>query len=112
MPHIHVNVTCPVSPQQEQLLVREIGEAISLLPGMKSNYLMIHLDADCRLYFGGTGNCAFLEVDRFGKLPPEACGDLTARLSSIVEDILSISKDRTYVKYVECPYWGCHGANF
>lgn len=111
MPHIHVNASGPISAQQEQMLVTEIGEAISLLPGMKPAYLMIHLDENCHLYFGGTGDCAFVEVDRFGKIPEDASRRLTARLSEIIEKILTISRDRIYVKYAESPYWGCHGNN-
>lgn len=112
MPFIRVNVAMPVSREQEQALVRDIGDAISLIPGMKAAYLMIQILDDSRLFFGGTGDCALLEVDRFGSIPAEASQKLTARLSEIVEQILGISRDRTYVKYVECPYWGCHGANF
>lgn len=112
MPHIQVNVTCSIDPEQEQTLVQEIGEAISLLPGMKAEYLMIRLESDCHLYFGGTGNCAFLEIDRFGAIPKDASDALTARLSEIVETVLGISRDRTYLKYTENPYWGCHGHNF
>lgn len=111
MPHIHVNATCPISKEQEAVLVKEIGNAVSLLPGMKAEYLMIRLEDNCRLFFGGKGACAFVEIDRFGAIPEDASQALTAQLSEIVEQTLGISKDRTYLKYTENPYWGCHGRN-
>ena len=43
MPHIQVNATCPIDREQEQQLITQIGDAISLLPGMKAEYLMIRL---------------------------------------------------------------------
>ena len=103
MPHIQVNATCPIDREQEQQLIAQIGDAISLLPGMKAEYLMIRLEDDCRLFFGGTGSCAFVE---------EASQALTKRLSDILERVLDISRDRMYLKYTENPYWGCHGHNF
>ena len=111
MPHIQVNVTCPTTPDQEKTLVDQMGQPISLLPGMKAEYLMIRLEDSCHLYFGGTGECAFVEVDRFGSIPEDASKALTARLSEIIESVLGLSKDRTYIKYTENPYWGCHGHN-
>ena len=112
MPHIQVNATCPIDREQEQQLIAQIGDAISLLPGMKAEYLMIRLEDDCRLFFGGTGSCAFVEIDRFGRIPEEASQALTERLSDILERVLDISRDRMYLKYTENPYWGCHGHNF
>lgn len=53
MPHIQVNATCPIDREQEQQLITQIGDAISLLPGMKAEYLMIRLEDDCRLFFRG-----------------------------------------------------------
>ena len=112
MPHIQVNATCPITEEQEAKLVQQIGDSISLLPGMKAEYLMIRLEPQCHLYFGGTDDCAFIEVDRFGAIPADASQQLTAKLSEIIETVLGISKDRTYVMYTEHPYWGCHGHNF
>ena len=112
MPHIQVNATCPIDREQEQQLIAQIGDAVSLLPGMKAEYLMIRLEDDCRLFFGGTGSCAFVEIDRFGRIPEEASQALTERLSDILERVLDISRDRMYLKYTENPYWGCHGHNF
>ena len=111
MPHIQVNATCPIDKAQEKALVDQLGDAISLLPGMKKDYLMIRLEDQCRLFFGGTGDCAFVEIDRFGTIPEDASQALTARISDIVEQVLGISRDRTYLKYTENPYWGCHGHN-
>ena len=112
MPHIQVNATCPIDREQEQQLIAQIGDAISLLPGMKAEYLMIRLEDDCRLFFGGIGSCAFVEIDRFGPIPEEASRALTERLSEILESVLGISRDRMYLKYTENQYWGCHGHNF
>lgn len=111
MPHIQVNATCSISQTQERTLLEQLGDAISLIPGMKADYLMIRLEENCRLFFGGTGECALIEIDRFGRIPEDASQALTARISEIVEQALGISKDRMYLKYTESPCWGCHGHN-
>lgn len=111
MPHIQINATCAITPVQERTLVDQLGAAISLLPGMKADYLMVRLEDNCRLFFGGSSDCVFVEIDRFGTIPEEASRAMTARISQIIEETLGISRDRTYLKYTENPYWGCHGHN-
>lgn len=111
MPHIQINATCDIDRFQERRLIQQLGEAISIFPGMKPEYLMIRLEGNCRLFFGGTGECAFVEIDRFGTIPEDASRAMTARISQIVEETLGISQDRMYLKYTENPYWGCHGHN-
>ena len=51
MPHIQVNATCSISQTQERTLLEQLGDAISLIPGMKADYLMIRLEENCRLFF-------------------------------------------------------------
>ena len=111
MPHIHINATCDIDRSQERKLIQQLGEAISLFPGMKPEYLMIRLEGNCRLFFGGAVECAFVEIDRFGAISEEASRAMTAHVSQIVEETLGISQERTYLKYTENPYWGCHGHN-
>ena len=48
MPHIHINATCDIDRSQERKLIQQLGEAISLFPGMKPDYLMIRLEGNCR----------------------------------------------------------------
>lgn len=112
MPYIQINTSCVITQRQETEMKAQIGQAIELIPGMKEAYLMLRFEGGCRLYFGGESDCAFLEVRRFGHVPADAAQALTARLSAIVAAITGISPDRTYVQYLEAPYWGCHGHNF
>lgn len=111
MPYIELNTTCVVSPAQEKQIKEALGEAISLLPGMCERYLMLQMRDQCRMYFGGdkAEPCAFVAVNRFGTIPADASAALTGRITEIVEAVLGVSPQRTFIQYTEAPYWGCRG---
>ena len=112
MPCIKVSTTAAINADQEKKLVAEIGEAIKIVKPMQPAYLMIKLEPEAHLTFGGTGDCAFVEVDRYGEIPADEADALTERVSKIIADTLGIVNDRTYVRYIWAPFWGCHGHNF
>ena len=114
MPFIHAMVSTDITPQQEARLKDRLYQAIPLLPGKSEAYLMVRITPGCRLYFQGTNHApvAFTEVKLFGKSTPQAYQALTAEICAIMQDVLGITPDRTYVQYEETPYWGHNGRNF
>lgn len=113
MPFIHTRVNCPIQPEQEKEMARQMGQAIELL-GKSEKWLMLHFEENCRLYFRGESEkpLAFINVKLLGTSGRPAYNDLTRELTRIVSAHLPIAPDGIYVEYDETAYWGWNGANF
>lgn len=114
MPYIQTKVSVSITPEQEMNMKKQMGKAISLLPGKSERWLMVEFVDNCRLYFQGNADSpsAFIEVRLYGKAAETAYNELTGALSAIVTEQLGIPRDRIYVQYQETPYWGWNGQNF
>lgn len=113
MPFIDVKTNTQVSKNQEVALKEELGRAIAILPGKSERWLMLEIKDSCRMYFhGDDAPCAMLQVQVFGKIDPVACEKLTGALCEIMQRVLGIPGDSTYVKYEEISLWGWDGQNF
>jgi phenylpyruvate tautomerase PptA (4-oxalocrotonate tautomerase family) len=55
---------------------------------------------------------AFVEVELLGEAADAVCEKMTARICEILTDVLGISPDAVYVKYVFIKSWGWNGQNF
>ena len=113
MPFIHTRVNRPISREQEEQLARQYGDAVTLL-GKSENWLMLQFEDNCRLYFqgGGSNPLAFVSVKLYGGAGKDAYQRMTARITEILSDILSIPTDGIYVEYEETDHWGWQGSNF
>ena len=113
MPFIHTRVNRPISQEAEASLAHQMGQAISLL-GKSENWLMLQFEDRCRLYFQGGDQkpLAFVSVKLLGKASPVAYERMTAELTRILQDTLSIAPDCVYVEYQETDHWGWNGSNF
>ena len=68
MPFIQTKTSAKVTKEQEAQLVSALNEAITLIPGKTSRYLMLNLIDECRMAFGGTSepDIAMVEVEILG----------------------------------------------
>lgn len=114
MPFINTTVTCRIDDSKRETLKTLLGEAIALIPGKSEKFLMLAFSDSTKMYFSGndSSDTAFIEVKVFGTVKKEDYDALTARLTEIYNSVLSIPKDRIYIKYEECFNWGWNGANF
>ena len=113
MPFIDVKTNVEISDNNEKALIKDMGEAITLIPGKSERWLMLNFDDKCRMAFAGsTEPTAILEVKLFGKASGSAFSNLTRALTDIVNSKLDIPKNRIYVKYDEIGTWGFGGENF
>lgn len=112
MPFINVKTNSPFNKGREMKLKTALGEAISLIPGKSESWLMFGLEQEI-LYFKGTNDpAAMVEVSIFGETTKDALNALTAKVTEIVAEQLSIKPDRIYVSYFQTPNWGWNGSNF
>ncbi len=113
MPFIDVKTNKQVPKSDEITLKEQLGRAIAILPGKSETWLMLEIRDACRMYFHGSdAPCAMVQVQVFGKINPEACERLTAEVCRIMQDVLGIPADCTYVKYEEVSLWGWNSQNF
>lgn len=113
MPFINAKFSTPVSPEKEIALKTALGEAITLL-GKPERYLMVEIQDNRRLYFGGENSApiAFFDVSLLHSAPRASYEKLTARLCEIAKDVMGVDGSNVYVKFEETENWGYDGFMF
>lgn len=113
MPCIQSRVNIAMTQEQKETVKKELGEAITLIPGKSENWLMIEFADQCDMYFRGSRETplAYIEVKAFGTISEDTAQKLTERISEIYETQLKIKKDGIYIKYEEVSKWGWNGNN-
>ncbi len=113
MPYINTVTTKKISQDMKKELTKELGEAITLLPGKSEEWLMLRFEDGAEMAFRGDveKDAAMIEVALLGKAPADALNNLTARLTQIITEKLGVAGDRIYVKYFETDKWGWNGSN-
>ncbi len=114
MPFIETKTTVKISAEQESTLRAELGDAIELIAGKSEEWLMLNFVAECRMAFRGTTtpDIALIDVQLLGKAKDGEYDKLTERICEIVNRVLSVPRNRIYVKYTEFEHWGYNGMNF
>ena len=114
MPFINTKASVAIPSEKREIIKKKFGEAISLIPGKSENWLMLGFEEYVHMYFAGDNSkpTAFVEVKIFGETDDADLNRLTAAITTILNDELSIPKDRIYVKYELCSHWGWNGENF
>ena len=107
MPFINAKFSNTVSAAQEKELKTALGEAITLL-SKPERYLMVEIEDDRRLYFGGDNSkpIAFFDVSLLHSAPRASYEKLTARLCEIAKDVMGVDGSNVYVKFEETENWG------
>ena len=112
MPFININTNVSVSKAQETAVKTRLGKAIELIPGKSESWLMVGFEPERPMYFRGidSGRIAFVEVSVYGSVSRPAADKLTAAITEILEQELSV--EQSYIKYEEAEIWGWNGSNF
>lgn len=114
MPFINSKLSMKITKDEEETIKAKLGKAIELIPGKSENWLMVGFEDEYSLYFKGIASekIAFIEVKIFGSASKSAYDKLTSAICDIYNEVLSIPKDKIYVKYEEVSTWGWNGSNF
>ncbi len=114
MPFIGSKVSVKTTDSQKEELKKRLGQAIAILPGKTEKWLMVELEDEKKLYFGGDDSepTAYVEVSILGNPDSASFAKMTGELSRIYDEILGIKPDRLYVKYDTTKDWGWNGSNF
>ena len=107
MPFINAKFSDTVTPEKEIEIKSALGEAITLL-GKHERYLMVEIEDNRRLYFGGRNDqpIAYFDVSLLHSAPRQSYEKLTARLCEIAKEYMNVDGSNVYVKFEETENWG------
>lgn len=112
MPYIELKTNIKAQDSVPNLKSR-FGQAISIIPGKTERWLMVSVQDDIPMCFGGSDDpCAIATVSLFGSASRSDYDKMTHALTEIIKEETGISADRIYIKYEEVSTWGYGGANF
>lgn len=112
MPFINVKTNVSVPKEKLEAIKSQLGKAITAVPGKSETWLMIGIEPEQILYFQGSdAPAAMVQVQIFGN-GSSGFDELTGRITSILNQELSIPANRTYVSYFGTSDWGWNGGNF
>ncbi len=113
MPNIHVQTNVTVTPEMKTDLKEALGKAIETIPGKTERWLMVVLEGDKSMYFQGSdAPCALASVELLGSASDAVYDKMTAVMTDLLSEKLSVPADRIYTKYTEFTHWGWNGNNF
>ena len=115
MPCIQVKTNVNTSGEKAEAVKTALGQAISLLPGKSEDWLMVAIEDECQMYFGGRGGrpIAMVEVKILGNsIDKEGAERMTGEITGALGGTLGVSPDDMYIKYEASPDWGWNGTNF
>lgn len=115
MPCVQIKTNVPVSEETSQTLKSRFGQMIAYLPEKTEDWLMITLEDQCRMWFGGKSDqpLAMVEVKIFGD-QVDAAGSqkMTEEICFLFQQELGVDPKNLYVRYLASPDWGWNGGNF
>lgn len=110
MPHINAFIPVIKTEDQEKLLVKRLGELITIVPNKTEASLMITVNSS-NLYYGGkiNSNGAYIEVKVYTDCSRESKELFTNAVLDMLVDEFSLDKDNIYMNFFELFNWAAKG---
>jgi len=115
MPCIQIKTNQKTAGEKADRIKTGLGSIISMFPGKTEEWLMVTIEDNCQIYFGGqTGRpMAMVEVKLLGNaIDPIIAGKVTEKITKLLEEILKTAPQDIYIKYEASQDWGWNGVNF
>jgi len=115
MPYVRVETSVTVEPALASQLIATLSRLCADSLGKPEAYVMVALQAGMPMLLGGTGGpIAFVDLRSIGGLTPRTCQALVAGISEVLQALLTVPPDRTYVNLtdVKASCWGHDGGIF
>lgn len=105
MPYVALSTGSAISDEKKEIVQKEIGNLISIIPGKSSKVTMIKIEDNCDMYMGEEkANWAFCEVRLLGEAPYESKNEFYLKLRQFLIDTLDITE--IYLNYLVFNEWG------
>lgn len=114
MPLLKIQTNKAVDAATSKTLVAEASTTVAGLLGKPERYVMVSLEHNPDMLFGGTDDpLAYLELKSIG-LPESQTADLSRSLADLLNKALNLPADRIYIEFADAPrnMWGWNGATF
>lgn len=113
MPCINAKFSVPLDAEKKDALKTDFGKAI-LVMGKPETYLMVCLEENAMIYFGGKKleRGAFVEVSALGQIDSGQSRKMSAEICDILKRRLDIPGECVYITYQGYKDWGWNGGNF
>ena len=114
MPYLKIQTNLPLTKAAQRAILKHASELVSSELGKPEDYVMIALQPDTPMLFGGSDDpVAFLELKSIG-LDPRQTKALCRALCGLVEQHLGIPGERVFVKFIDVAHsmWGWKGDTF
>ena len=112
LPYLKVESNQEVENKKD--LIQKMSKFIAGELGKPESYVMVKLETDVNLSFGGSFDPAvFVELKSIG-LPESKTGKLSGKICEFIEEELSVSQDRIYINFFDISgsNWGWNGSTF
>ena len=110
MPYTQVNISEKLSSSKKDELKKMFGEHISLIPGKSEAVLMLQINDEQYMSFGGrAGECAMIQVHLFKECPREEKSLFTSKVLNSFSEITGLPIDRIFMNFSEYPEWAANG---
>lgn len=114
MPYLRIEANVDLEKRERQVLLARASALIARELGKPERYVMISLETAKPMCFAGNDQpLAYLELKSIG-LPVAQTPALAKTLCALIEEILAIPTDRTYITFSDIPrqLWGWNGSTF
>ena len=105
MPYVSLSTGAAIFDEKKEVIQKEIGQLISIIPGKSSPVTMIKIEDNCSMYMGEEkDNWCFCEVRLLGEAPYENKSEFYLKLRQFLKEQLDIRE--IYLNYVVFNEWG------
>ncbi len=115
MPCIQIKSNVTVDQKAADTIRETLGRAIACFPGKSEEWLLLSIEDQCRMYFGGSSGrpIAMTEVKILGDhVDRRAAEAMTKEVTRVLGATLGVAPRDMYIKYEASPDWGWNGKNF
>jgi phenylpyruvate tautomerase PptA (4-oxalocrotonate tautomerase family) len=114
MPLLKIQTNQAIDETTAKTLIRDASASVAELLGKPERYVMISLEHNPHMLFGGSDDpLAYLELKSIG-LPESRTTDLSGNLCNLLNKALDLPADRIYIEFADAPrhMWGWNGGTF
>lgn len=103
MPYVHLSTNMDLNDTQRAATAAKLSAKVSILLGKAEQWVMVRVDADQTMIFGGSDDpAAFLALDSLG-LTDEQCPELAAELAKTLYNELKLDPQRVFMSFGSPP---------
>lgn len=114
MPYLKLTTNTAISKEQSPKLLTQFSQLLAKETGKPERYVMVEVAGNKDMLFGGSSEpLAYVECKSIG-LSAQQAKSLSASISQLLANNLSISAERVYIEFSNCPgeLWGWNGSTF